>query len=270
MKKNKLILIILGILYLLILSDLEGIIRERSKASVLKVTTIESEKFREQHLNREIYQKLQETAGKTGDWIELLASSMLDGNFHPEKISDSGNIYRKYKKDAYEALKNAYRAVWEDVRYFPVASKEISFENSWMEGRSYGGNRFHEGCDLFGKAADSGYYPIVSMTDGKVEKIGWLPLGGNRIGIRTDNGGYFYYAHLASYERYFKQGDTVKAGDILGYMGNTGYGTEGTKGKFPVHLHLGIYISLPDKKEISVNPYWLLIIFRKKIRNYIY
>ena len=270
MKKNKIILIIFWVLYLLFLTDLEDMVRERSQTSVLKEHTIESEKFREQRLDQKVYQMLQQKAGKEGDWIELLTSSMLDSDFHPEKISDSGKMYRKYKKKEYETLKKAYGAVWEDVRYFPVASREIFFENSWMAKRSYGGSRFHEGCDLFGKITESAYYPIISMTDGVVEKTGWLPLGGYRIGIRTDTGGYFYYAHLASYEKNFYPGEIVKAGDILGYMGNTGYGPAGTKGKFPVHLHLGIYIPLANKKEVSVNPYWLLKIFTKKTTNYTY
>ena len=82
--------------------------------------------------------------------------------------------------------------------------------------------------------------------------------------------GIFYYAHLSGYEANIRKGQTVAAGDILGYMGNTGYGSEGTRGKFPVHLHLGIYIEVPFQKELSVNPYWLLKIFEKKIRNYTY
>lgn len=49
----------------------------------------------------------------------------------------------------------------------------------------------------------------------------------------------------------------VKAGDILGYLGNTGYGKEGTKGKFDVHLHFGIYVDI-EGKEVSVNPYYIL------------
>ena len=47
------------------------------------------------------------------------------------------------------------------------------------------------------------------------------------------------------------------AGDILGYLGNTGYGKEGTKGKFDVHLHFGIYVDI-EGKEVSVNPYYIL------------
>ena len=179
-------------------------------------------------------------------------------------------IRDRYKPEEFQLLLNAYRAVWEDVRYFPVASSEIVFENTWMAKREYGGNRSHEGTDLFGTVRESGYYPVISMTDGTVEQKGWLPLGGYRIGIRSPHGGYFYYAHLSGYEANIRKGQTVAAGDILGYMGNTGYGSEGTRGKFPVHLHLGIYIEVPFQKELSVNPYWLLKIFEKKIRNYTY
>ena len=125
-----------------------------------------------------------------------------------------------------------------------------------MEERSFGGERVHEGCDLFGGCGAADFYPIISMTDGSVEAVGWLPLGGYRIGIRSPSGGYFYYAHLSSYERDWKEGDSIKAGEILGFMGDTGYGSEGTKGKFPVHLHLGIYIQTPYSREMSVNPYW--------------
>ncbi len=100
-------------------------------------------------------------------------------------------------------------------------------------------------------------YPVVSMTDGVVEKMGWLELGGWRIGIRAPHGGYFYYAHLSSYAD-LEIGDTVSAGEFLGFMGDTGYGTtEGTCGKFPVHLHLGIYLDI-NGQEISVNPYFVL------------
>lgn len=134
----------------------------------------------------------------------------------------------------------------------------------------FGGERVHEGCDLFGGCGAADFYPIISMTDGSVEAVGWLPLGGYRIGIRSPSGGYFYYAHLSSYERDWKEGDSIKAGEILGFMGDTGYGSEGTKGKFPVHLHLGIYIQTPYSREMSVNPYWVLKAVQKKIRKCVY
>ncbi len=102
-----------------------------------------------------------------------------------------------------------------------------------------------------------GYFPAVSICDGTIEKMGWLELGGYRIGIRSTHGAYLYYAHLDSYRKGLAVGDTVKAGDILGYLGNTGYGKEGTKGKFDVHLHFGIYVDI-EGKEVSVNPYYIL------------
>ncbi len=49
----------------------------------------------------------------------------------------------------------------------------------------------------------------------------------------------------------------MKAGELLGYMGDSGYGPEGTTGKFDVHLHMGIYVYL-DGEEISLNPYYVL------------
>ena len=50
----------------------------------------------------------------------------------------------------------------------------------------------------------------------------------------------------------------MKAGDVIGFMGDTGYGEEGTKGKFPVHLHVGIYVRTEEIPELAVNPYWFL------------
>ena len=101
------------------------------------------------------------------------------------------------------------------------------------------------------------------MTDGVVEQAGWLKKGGWRIGIRAPAGAYLYYAHLDSYGktldgREWRPGDTVHAGELLGYMGDSGYGKPGTTGQFPVHLHLGIYIRTEHHDELSVNPYWIL------------
>lgn len=72
------------------------------------------------------------------------------------------------------------------------------------------------------------------------------------------------------YEKDFQKGDNVEAGQILGYMGDTGYGEEGTCGKFPVHLHLGIYITTPRETELSVNPYYILCAMEKKAKKYRY
>ena len=178
----------------------------------------------------------------------------------PEKITAKQLIKRKkiltgWNENKYEALKTAYEAIWNDLQVFPVSKEGISYENSWMFERNYGGKRGHEGTDLISTENLSGYYPVISITDGTVEKMGWLEQGGYRVGIRSPSGGYFYYAHLDSFSEDIWIGKKIKAGQMLGYMGDTGYGEEGTTGKFPVHLHLGIYIG---SDEVSINPYWIL------------
>ena len=169
-----------------------------------------------------------------------------------------------------------YGIFWEDLQYFPAAGrKEVQgqqffFENSWHARRTFQGERLHEGCDIFGREEKSGYYPILSMTDGIVEKVGWLPLGGYRIGIRSPGGGYFYYAHLSSYAREFQTGEQIKAGEVLGFLGDTGYGEEGTAGKFVPHLHLGIYVRTQTEEDHALNPNPVLQFLQKRQKNFFY
>lgn len=112
--------------------------------------------------------------------------------------------------------------------------------------------------------ADAGELEVQSVSDGTVEQMGWLELGGYRVGIRSPGGLYFYYAHLDSYAAGLQKGDTVKAGTLLGYMGDTGYGQEGTRGKFPVHLHFGVYYD-KNGEEKTIDPYRLLRCLETKL-----
>ncbi len=75
-----------------------------------------------------------------------------------------------------------------------------------MAERTFGGNRHHEGTDLMTTENERGIYPIVSMTDGVIEALGWLRLGGYRIGIRSSSGIYYYYAHMESYAEDLTEG----------------------------------------------------------------
>ena len=183
----------------------------------------------------------------------------------PGKVSPSGfqKLYRQWRNQTgWDAYVQSCRAIWNDVKYFPIPQSlddtedKISYVDSWMFERNYGGKRGHEGTDIMAEKNTPGYYPVVSMTDGVVTEKGWLEKGGWRIGITAPTGAYFYYAHLDSYAE-LEKGDPVKAGDLLGYMGDSGYGEEGTTGEFPVHLHLGIYLK-EGTEEISVNPYPVL------------
>ena len=156
--------------------------------------------------------------------------------------------------------------MWDDLERFPVGTVDsdgnagVSFADSWMQSRNFGGERGHEGCDIMASVNERGIYPIYSVSDGVVENVGWLRLGGYRIGIRSPSGAYFYYAHLAEYAKEVEVGETVLAGTHLGYMGDTGYSDiPGTTGNFPVHLHFGIYINDENGQELSVNPYPMVL-----------
>ncbi len=121
---------------------------------------------------------------------------------------------------------------------FPVAKRyNYSVKHSFGAGRSYGGARRHEGVDIFASYGT----PVLASCYGYVELKGWNRFGGWRLGIRDANNIYYYYAHLSSYVKGLKQGDLVRPGQVIGYVGSSGYGPPGTSGKFPPHLHFGLY-----------------------------
>jgi murein DD-endopeptidase MepM/ murein hydrolase activator NlpD len=95
----------------------------------------------------------------------------------------------------------------------------------------------HEGNDVFAEPGT----PIVSITGGYVENLGWQFYSGWRVGIRGDDGRYWFYAHLRRYATGLRPGQRVEPGTLLGEVGNTGYGNkEGHRDEFTYHLHLGI------------------------------
>lgn len=203
---------------------------------------------------------------KESDWEDNLTFAMLNQRFHLDNEKDlvTKRIPAYYKNSAvYQRFKNRYKAVFKDIKYFPVGrdvdgGERCYYENSWYNDRTYGGKRFHEGTDIMTSNNERGYFPVYSMTDGVVEQKGWLKLGGWRLGIRSKNSAYFYYAHMAQYADDIEVGNHIKAGQLIGYVGDTGYSKkEGTTGNFPVHLHIGIYLQ-EKEGEMSVNPYWVL------------
>lgn len=136
-------------------------------------------------------------------------------------------------------------------RDFPVAiDHNYSYRSTWGDRRGFGGRRIHEGTDIFANYGT----PVKSTTYGVVELKGWNLYGGWRIGIRDINNIYHYFAHLNGYDENIKVGDVVKPGDALGTVGSTGYGPPGTSGKFPPHLHYGMYQD-NGRNEWSFDPY---------------
>lgn len=223
--------------------------------------TWESDEFRNMQLGELL-------AGEAVLDPEMAAALMAEHDFDLTDLSSlkfSSAPVLARKPEAFRKLTAAYETVMGDLKYFPIpksggdGAPDISYENGWMDTRTYGGERGHEGCDIMAKGGGRGYFPVISMTDGTVEKIGWLEQGGWRIGIRAPGGLYLYYAHLYSYAKDWKEGDTVTAGTLLGYMGDSGYSAiPGTTGNFDVHLHVGMYLQTDHYEELSINPYWLL------------
>lgn len=166
--------------------------------------------------------------------------------------SKKGDIQKVYEKEIY-----AY--ITDDMKCFPVPiayQDQIYFEDTYGAARQNGG---HDGCDIMDVKNQAGQIPVISATDGVVTNVGWLYLGGYRIGITSTNNIYYYYAHLDSYAAGISTGKEIKAGELLGFMGNTGEGEEGTKGKFDVHLHFAIYIKDENANEDTVNSYPFLL-----------
>lgn len=150
---------------------------------------------------------------------------------------------------------------------FPLERRFFySYEDTWGVPRTQGG---HEGTDLM---TPSGV-PEYAITDGTIVPVagsnpgGWNTLGGHAVMVRADysvgpvrEGDLFYYAHLEQRSP-LEIGSKVRAGQVVGYAGDTGQGPPGTSGLFPPHLHLGWYDGTGGREQATsgaMNPHPLL------------
>ncbi|WP_197046567.1 M23 family metallopeptidase [Oceanobacillus salinisoli] len=189
--------------------------------------------------------------GPTEDDIKIALWNYYKRDLTVQTIKNTSKVFRKFK----------------DInltdRDFPVAiNYNYSYNNTWGDRRGFGGLRTHEGTDIF---ADYGT-PVKSTTYGVVEMMGWNLYGGWRIGIRDIYNIYHYYAHMSGYNDDLQIGQVVKPGDVLGSVGSTGYGPPGTSGKFPPHLHYGMYKD-NGKNEFSFDPYPYLKKWERMAKN---
>ena len=221
------------------------------------------------------------------NWIELLAllACKYGNNFDrfkqkdldqfAKKIKDSGSVqevakdmkYYDYYYEAYSAILREFLGLREDETYgmkvfLPIA-KNYSFSHykDFGTSRSYGFSRTHLGNDLMGSIGT----PIIAVETGTVFHLGWNQYGGWRIGIRSlDGQRYYYYAHLRKDHPYvpeLKEGVTVEAGDVIGYLGMTGYSIKENVNNINVpHLHFGMQVifdesQIDNSKEIWIDVY---------------
>jgi murein DD-endopeptidase MepM/ murein hydrolase activator NlpD len=101
---------------------------------------------------------------------------------------------------------------------FPVQGP-CWFTDTWMAPRS--GGRRHEGVDIIAKTGNL----LYAVTDGTITRQFFDrpgSLGGNALRLTAADGTYFHYAHLSAFAEGIGVGSTVVAGQVIGYVGNTG------------------------------------------------
>lgn len=195
-------------------------------------------------------------ASPTIPWEDLLAlhTTFPDDEAKPlieqlrANISFENLNWSRITQDRVKAAKRhreilvTYTYYQPDKYHFPVIGNTW-YEDSFGADRE-GGKRKHEGTDLFGKEGT----PIISVCSGIVEQLGWNRLGGERVGVRGDDGNYYYYAHLHSISSALQKGKRIEGGEPVGTMGHTGDALT-----TPDHLHFGI--ELPNNQWINPYPF---------------
>ena len=130
---------------------------------------------------------------------------------------------------------------------FPVVSA-FSYIDDYGAPRAVTG--WHHGNDIFAPTGT----PLVAVTSGVLSKVGVNTLGGNRLWLTDDRGNEFYYAHLSAYAPGVFSGARVRAGQVIGFVGNSGQAIT-----TPPHLHFEIHPGGLD----SVNPYPYLLAWER-------
>jgi murein DD-endopeptidase MepM/ murein hydrolase activator NlpD len=219
-------------------------------------------------------------------WVDLLAclAAKYGGTFSHYKSADLDDFAKKlesqpvekvtekmkyfsYYREAYSAvlsgLLGKYRENGEEkyglTGYLPIA-KTFPYTDCDDFGvqRTYGYSRPHLGHDMMSATGT----PVIAVESGIVEALGWNQYGGWRVGIRSfDSKRYYYYAHLRQNRPYaagLAIGKTVKAGDVIGYVGRTGYSSKENVNNIQVsHLHFGLQLIFDESEKECNNEIWI-------------
>jgi murein DD-endopeptidase MepM/ murein hydrolase activator NlpD len=123
---------------------------------------------------------------------------------------------------------------------FPVVGAHVSYGDTYGAFRSDVPGNWHHGDDIFAPLGT----PVVAVATGTINRVGWDEVGGWRLWVRDGAGDEFYYAHLSGYTPADLRSDRVHAGEVIGFVGNTGDAfTTWPHLHFEIHprqlLHLG-------------------------------
>lgn len=211
------------------------------------------------------------TGGKCGLSSVKKAVSDLKGDKGPEELLDGTYKYYSYYREAYDAVLGGLLGTFEIEKdgqwqqfyglkaFSPIAAGYgYSHSDDFGVSRSFGFKRKHLGHDMMGSQGT----PIVAVEGGVVEAMGWNRYGGWRIGIRSfDSKRYYYYAHLQKDHPFadgLQVGDVVDAGDVIGFMGRTGYSDmENVNNIETVHLHFGMQLVFDESQKECLSEIWI-------------
>lgn len=207
---------------------------------------------------RKINGYISEAAKKLNDGAtieELTADLKLYGYFHQTYHSVLSGFVGEFEVIEGEVATRKY-----GLKVFSPIARGFGYSHydDFGNSRSYGYRRRHLGNDLLGRVGT----PIIAVEDGFVEALGWNQYGGWRIGIRThDMRRYYYYAHLRKdhpFRTGLQEGDFVQAGDVIGYLGMTGYSRiENVNNITTPHLHFGLQIIFDEVQKDGINQIWI-------------
>lgn len=211
------------------------------------------------------------TGGRCGLVSVKRAAADMKRNLSPRELAGDGSKYYDYYHESFSAalggLLGSYaievNGQWVGQyglkAFSPVAAGYgYSHCSDFGMSRSFGFARKHLGNDLMGSLGT----PIIAVEGGVVEAMGWNRYGGWRIGIRSfDSRRYYYYAHLQKdhpFAEGLEVGDTVQAGDLIGFMGRTGYSDrENVNNIETVHLHFGIQLIFDESQKECNSEIWI-------------
>lgn len=202
---------------------------------------------------------------KVYQWMTQLEEEREKGSELKDLTEDLK--YFSYYQEAYGAVLGGMMGEFElegkpryGLKAFHPIAKGFPYTDydDFGASRTYGYRRNHLGHDMLGQVGT----PIIAVESGYVEALGWNQYGGWRIGIRSfDKKRYYYYAHLRQgfpYQKDLKEGSVVLAGDVIGYMGHTGYSTrEDVNNIDQTHLHFGMQLIFDEAQKDGNNEIWI-------------
>lgn len=211
------------------------------------------------------------TGGKCGLTSVKRAARELKQGKVPQELLGEAFRYYSYYHEAYSAVLGGLLGSFAICRngtwvpkyglkaYSPIAEGySYSHYDDFGASRSFGFQRKHLGNDLLGSPGT----PIVAVEGGTVEALGWNRYGGWRVGIRShDRKRYYYYAHLLKDKPFAANltvGQTVNPGDVIGFMGRTGYSDQENTNNIEInHLHFGVQLIFDESQKECSSEIWI-------------